>query len=111
MEVGTLTPAIIQSPESSSDKKADEFGGDEDLKGESKKKGPVRAALDSVGLSAVCFYLVVWLALFLFNAVCVCLLVLLVPCLWGAGRPGCLLFPACPTWPAHFAPPGQPTPI
>jgi hypothetical protein len=87
-----------------------------ELGGGSGKKGRVRAALDSVGLSAVCFYLVVWLSLFLFNAVCVCLLSVLVPCLWGgsARAGGCLLVPACPAWPATAAQFGglpHPTPI
>jgi hypothetical protein len=61
------------------------------------KKGRVRAAIDAVGLSAVCFYLVVWLALFLFNAVCLCLLWFMVPCFWRS-QTGCILLPACPAW-------------
>ncbi len=117
------TPALLES-QAAEKKLMDEdvaaasgkAGEKPDLGGGSGKKGRVRAALDSVGLPAVCFYLVVWLSLFLFNAVCVCLLSVLVPCLWGgsARAGGCLLVPACPAWPATAAQFGglpHPTPI
>jgi hypothetical protein len=106
------TPALLKS-QATGKKLMDEdvaaaggkAGEKPEVGGGSGKKGRVRAALDSVGLSAVCFYLVVWLSLFLFNAVCVCLLSVLVPCLWGgsARAGGCLLVPACPAWPATAA--------
>jgi hypothetical protein len=118
------TPALLESQATEKKKLMEEditaAGGKAGEKPElgdgSGKKGRVRAALDSVGLSAVCFYLVVWLSLFLFNAVCVCLLSVLVPCLWGgsARAGGCLLVPACPAWPATAAQFGglpHPTPI
>ncbi len=118
------TPALLES-QAAGKKLMDEdvaaaaggkAGEKPEMGGGSGKKGRVRAALDSVGLSAVCFYLVVWLSLFLFNAVCVCLLSVLVPCLWGgsARTGGCLLVPACPAWPATAAQFGglpHPTPI
>ncbi len=118
------TPALLESQATDKKKLMEEdvatasgkAGEKPELGGGSGKKGRVRAALDSVGLSAVCFYLVVWLSLFLFNAVCVCLLSVLVPCLWGgsARAGGCLLVPACPAWPATAAQFGglpHPTPI
>jgi hypothetical protein len=119
------TPALLESQATEKKKLMDEdvaaaasgkTGEKPELGGGSGKKGRVRAALDSVGLPAVCFYLVVWLSLFLFNAVCVCLLSVLVPCLWGgtARAGGCLLVPACPAWPATAAQFGglpHPTPI
>ncbi len=121
--VAAATPALLES-QATGKKLMDEdvaaaggkTGEKPEMGGGSGKKGRVRAALDSVGLSAVCFYLVVWLSLFLFNAVCVCLLSVLVPCLWGgsARAGGCLLVPACPAWPATAAQFGglpHPTPI
>ncbi len=86
--------------------------GEEKVSGK-KAKSRVRAAIDAVGLSAVCFYLVVWLSLFLFNAVCLCVLWLLVPCLWGGSRAGgaCVLLPAWSPEAGGFAATVLPHPI
>ena len=102
MSLTGLPPALFGDQ-----KEAEE---DEELAGKSgkteggKKKSRIRDAIDAVGLSAVCFYFVVWLSLFLFNAVCLVVLWLLVPCMWGGQSAGCILLPACPTsWSAGFA--------